>query len=59
MWQGPQTIMYYKGKSSCEVTPEASLPDKLNTLYARFEADNTKPSRKALAAEDDQVAFAD
>jgi hypothetical protein len=34
---------------------EASLPDKLNTFYACFEADNTEPPRRALAAPDNQV----
>ena len=34
---------------------EASLPDELNTCYARFEADNTETPRKTLPALDDQV----
>jgi hypothetical protein len=42
MWQGVQTITDYKGKSSWAVP-----------VYAHFEADNTEPSRKTLAAPDD------
>ena len=33
----------------------ASLPDELNAFYARFEADNTEPSRNNLADPDNQV----
>lgn len=32
-----------------------SLPDELNTFYARFKANNTEPSRKAVTAPDNQV----
>jgi hypothetical protein len=37
------------------VPTEASLPDELNTFYACFDAENTKPSRKTFAAPDEQV----
>nr|XP_024002801.1 copine-9-like [Salvelinus alpinus] len=47
--------MDYKGKSSCVVPTESSLPYELNTLYARFKGDNTETSRKTVAAPDDQV----
>ena len=55
MCQELQTITDYKGKSSCVVPTEASLPEKLNTFYARFEKDNTEPFRRTLAAPVEQV----
>jgi hypothetical protein len=32
MWQGLKNIMDYKGKLSCELPSDASLPDKLNAF---------------------------
>ena len=52
-----QTITDYKGKSSCVVPTDAYQPDELNILYALFEADNTEPSWRTLAAPDDQVSL--
>jgi hypothetical protein len=40
MWQGLKTITDYKGKHSCELPSDTSLPDELNYFYARFEASN-------------------
>jgi len=37
MWFGLRAITDYKGRSSSDVQPAASLPDELNTFYARFE----------------------
>jgi hypothetical protein len=36
MWQGLQTIADYKGKPSCELHSNVSLPGKLNAFYARL-----------------------
>jgi hypothetical protein len=55
MWEGLQTITDNKGTSSSVMATETSLPDELNIFYACFEADNTEPSQKFLAAPDDQV----
>ena len=42
MWQGLQTNTDYKGKHSRELPSDTSLPDELNYVYARFEANNTE-----------------
>ena len=42
MWKGLQEITYYKKKSSHVTDTDVTLPDKLNTFFARFE-DNTVP----------------
>jgi hypothetical protein len=47
--------MYYKGKPSRELPNDASLPDELNSFYARFEASNTEPCMRAPAVPDDCV----
>ena len=53
MWQGLQTITYYKGKLSHELPSDVSLPDELNHFYAHFEASNTEACMRALAVPDD------
>ena len=52
MWQGLQTIMYYKGKPSCELPSYVSLPDELNAFYACFEASKTEACMRAQAVPD-------
>ena len=52
MWQGLQTIMDYKGKPSCELPSDASLPDGLNAFNARFEASNTEACMRELVVPD-------
>lgn len=47
MWQGLQTITYYKGKPSRELLSDASLPDELNAFYASFELSNPEPCMRA------------
>lgn len=49
MWQGLQTITDNKEKDSQVVDTDASLPDKLNTFFARF-GENTKLLMRATAA---------
>ena len=49
MWQGMQNSTDYKGKLSCELPNDESLPDDLNVIYARFEASNTEPCMTAPA----------
>ncbi|XP_032882256.1 uncharacterized protein DDB_G0271670-like [Amblyraja radiata] len=44
MWSGFRCITNYKGKNWSTVQPNASLPDTINTIYARFDADNTEPT---------------
>ncbi len=41
MWQGINNITDFKGNKPATVNIAASLPDKLNLFYARFEAHNT------------------
>ncbi len=54
MWQGINNITGFKGNKPATVNIAASLPDELNTFYARFEADNTAHTENApvAAAED-------
>lgn len=44
MWQGIQTLTHYlyKGRQNTDVS-DASLPDRLNRFFARFEASNMTP----------------
>ena len=42
MWQGLQSIMDYKKKTSPVADHDVLLPDRLNNFFARFE-DNTVP----------------
>jgi hypothetical protein len=55
MWQGLQTITDDKGKPSCELPSDASLPDELNAFYSHFEVSNTEACMRAPAAADDYV----
>ena len=55
MWQGLQTITDYKGKPSCELPSDVSLPDELNGFYACFEASNTTACIRTPAVKDDFV----
>ncbi len=50
MWQGINNITGFKGNKPATVSIAASLPDELNTFYARFEADNTAHTESAPAA---------
>ncbi|KAM4603300.1 GTPase IMAP family member 8-like [Polymixia lowei] len=43
VWRGLCAITDYKGRNSSNAQSAASLPDELNTFYARFEASNTIP----------------
>ena len=53
MWQCLQTITDYKEKHRRKLPSDTSLLDKLNYLYARFEASNTEPCMSAPAVPDD------
>jgi hypothetical protein len=55
LWQGLQTITHYKGEPSRELPGDASLPDEINTFYARFEASNTESCMRAPAVPDNCV----
>ena len=55
MWQGLQTITDYKEKPSRELPSDASLTDKLNYFYLRFEASNIEACMRAPAVPDDCV----
>ena len=46
MWQGLQSITYYKRKTSHIANHDVLLPDKLNNLFSHFE-DNTVPLTRA------------
>jgi hypothetical protein len=53
MWQGLKTITDYKGKHSCELPSDTSLPDKLNYFYAYFEASKTEACMRESVVPDD------
>lgn len=54
MWQGIQAITNYKSPPPA-CNSDASLPDALNTFYARFEAQNCTTARKTTSPPNDQV----
>ncbi len=56
MWQGINNITGFKGNKTATVKIAASLPDELNTFYARFEADNTAHTESAPAAAAEEVS---
>ncbi len=56
MWQGINNITGFKGNKPATVNIAASLPDELNTFYARFEADNTAHTESAAAAATEEVS---
>ncbi len=56
MWQGINNITGFKGNKSANVNIVASLPDELNTFYARFEADNTAHTESAPTAAAEEVS---
>ncbi len=56
MWQGINNITGLKGNKPATVNIGASLPDELNTFYARFEADNTAHTESAAAAAAEEVS---
>ena len=47
MWQGLQSIMDYKKKTSHVADIDVLLPDKLNNFFARFEDNTVPPMRTA------------
>ncbi len=47
MWQGINNITGFKGNKPATVNIASSLPDELNTFYARFEAHNTAHTESA------------
>ncbi|KAK3546736.1 hypothetical protein QTP70_033528 [Hemibagrus guttatus] len=54
MWQGIQSITNYRlATPACD--SDASLPDALNSFYARFEAQNDMTARKPIPPLEDQV----
>ena len=55
MRQGLQNITDYKRKPSHKLPSDASLPDELNSFYARFKASNTEPRMRPPAVLDDCV----
>lgn len=54
MWQGIQAITDYKPTNTSPQTGEASLPDELNSFYARFDRDNQQAAIKAALTTDNQ-----
>ncbi|KAI3357950.1 hypothetical protein L3Q82_016328 [Scortum barcoo] len=51
MWAGLKTLTDYKKKISSAEVMSASLPDELNTFYARFES--TSPAVEVQKAQED------
>ncbi len=56
MWQGINNITDVIGNKPATVNVAASLPDELNTFYARFEADNTAHAEIAPTAAAEEVS---
>ncbi len=56
MWQGINNITGFKGNKPATVNIAASLPDELNTFYARFKADNTAHTESAHTAAAEEVS---
>ncbi len=56
MWQGINNITGFKGNKPATVNFAASLPDELNTFYARFEAHNTAHTECAPTAAAEEVS---
>ncbi len=56
MWQGINNITGFKGNKSATVNIAASLPDELNTFYARFEADTTAHTESAHTTAAEEVS---
>ncbi len=56
MWQGINNITGFKGNKPATVNIAASLPDELNTFYARFEAHNTAHTECAPTAAAEEVS---
>ncbi len=56
MWQGINNITGFKGNKPATVNIAASLPDELNTFYARFEADNTAHTESTHTAAAEEVS---
>ncbi len=56
MWQGINNITGFKGNKPATVNIAASLPDELNTFYARFEADTTAHTESAHTTAAEEVS---
>ncbi len=56
MWQGINNITGFKGNKPATVNIATSLPDELNTFYARFEADTTAHTESAPTAAAEEVS---
>ncbi len=56
MWQGINNITGFKGNKPATANIAASLPDELNTFYARFEAHNTAHTECAPTAAAEEVS---
>ncbi len=56
MWQGINNITGFIGNKPATVSIAASLPDELNTFYARFEANNTAHAESAPAAAAEEMS---
>ncbi len=56
MWQCINNITCFKGNKPATVNIAASLPDKLDTFYARFEADNNAHTERAPTAAAEEVS---
>ncbi|KAK3565130.1 hypothetical protein QTP86_033381 [Hemibagrus guttatus] len=55
MWQGIQSITNYRPASpACD--SDASLPDALNSFYARFDSWNDVTARKTIPLPEDQCS---
>jgi hypothetical protein len=58
MWKGLHTITDFKETSSCTADTSVSLPDELNSSYARFEVSQTSLLERTYSEDADNTASA-
>ena len=58
MWKGLHTITDFKETSSCTADTSVSLPDELNSFYARFEVSQTSLLERTYSEDADNTASA-
>ena len=57
MWKGLHTVTNFRETPSCTADYSDSLPDKLNSFYARFEVSHTSLLERTYSADDTASAL--
>ena len=57
IWQGVQTIMDYKWKTSHVADTDSLLPDKLNIFFTRFKDNKVSPAWANTGHEECELSF--